>query len=183
MHFFNKYDTIKKNKNKKMYFSRIFKHIFGILIWLMSLFLVVILYHYSVRYVQWNAETLAYIDNFYSLLKIFFITGFISSIVGLIFHKIRTSKAIDQKLIRRFLPIINFFITTIIWVVAVFFMMEALRINTKNLLAGAGIGGALLALASKDIITNLLGSLSILFSRTFEIGDTIRIRTARFSIE
>lgn len=186
LHFFKKYITIEENKKSNyfiMYFSRIFKHIIGILIWLMLLFLIIILYHYSIRYWSWKAETLWYIDNIYAILKIFFTTGFISSIIWVFFYKIRHSRAIDTRLIRRFLPIFNFFITTVIWVVAVFLILEALHINTKNILAWAGIGGALLALASKDLITNLLWSLSILFSRTFEIWDTIRIRTVRLLIE
>lgn len=62
-------------------------------------------------------------------------------------------------------------------------MLEALHINTRNILTGAGIGGAILALAYKDLFTNLLGSLSILFSKTFEIGEVIRIRTPRLWVE
>ena len=34
----------------------------------------------------------------------------------------------------------------------------------------------LLAIASRDIITNLFGSLSILLSQTFEIGEIIRVQ-------
>ena len=64
-----------------------------------------------------------------------------------------------------------------------FFMLEALGINTRNILTGAGIGGAIFVLAYKDLFTNLLGSLSILLSKTFEIGDTIRVRTIRLWIE
>lgn len=149
----------------------------------MSLFLLVILHQYAIRYVQWNPATLGFIDKIYQLLKIFLIAGFMTSLVAIVFQRIRHSRAIEKKLIRRFLPIINFFITTIVWVLAGFFMLEALEINTKNILAGAGIGGAIVALASKDLLTNLLGSLSILFSRTFEIGDTIRIRTVRLWVE
>ncbi len=56
-------------------------------------------------------------------------------------------------------------------------------VNTKNIATGAGIGGAIFVLAYKDLFTNLLGSLSILLSRNFEIGDTIRVRTVRLWIE
>lgn len=166
-----------------MYFSRIFKHIFGILMWLMTLFLIVILYHFSIRYASFSPQILGKIDIIYKVIKLFLVAGFISSIVSVIFYKIRHSRAIETKLIRRFLPIIQFAINLLIWVVIGFMILEAMQINTKNIMTGAGIGGAILALAYKDLFTNLLGSLSILFSKTFEIGDTIRVRTVRLWVE
>ena len=166
-----------------MHFSTLIKHLLGIFIWIMCLFLIVILYHYSIRYIDVNPKTLGYLEMIYHVLLIFFVTGGITSIVAIFFKAIYGSEAFDKKLIRRFFPILRFFVNLLIWVIAGFFILEALHINTKNILAGAGIGGAILALASKDLFTNLLGSLSILFSRTFEIGDTIRIRTIRLLIE
>ena len=139
-----------------MYFSRYFKHLFGILIWVMSLFLIVILYHYSVRYVTWNPRTLGYIETTYQVIKLFLIGGFIWSLIGAIFYKIRHSRAIETKVIKRFLPIFQFLINTIIVMGIGFLMLEAVGINTKNILTGAGIGGAIFVLAYKDLFTNLL---------------------------
>lgn len=103
--------------------------------------------------------------------------------MSFIFYQIRHSRATENRVLKRFLPIINFVINLLVWVVAGFLILEALEINTRNILTGAGIGGAILALAYKDLFTNLLGSLSILFSQTFEIGDTIRVRTIRLWVE
>lgn len=164
-------------------FPRFFKYIFGSLIWLMSLFLIVILYNYSVRYVRWEPSLLAKIDMFYKVIKIFLLGGFFYSIIGVIFYQIRHSRVTENRILKRFLPIINFAISLLIWVIVGFMILEAININTKNILTGAGIGGAILALAYKDLFTNLLGSLSILFSQSFEIGDTIRVRTVRLWIE
>lgn len=149
----------------------------------MCVFLIVILYQYSIRYIDMDPESLGYLEMIYHVFCIFFITGFITSLVAVFFQAIYHSPAFDKKLIRRFFPILRFFVNLLIWVIAGFLILEALNINTKNILAWAGIGGAIVALASKDLLTNLLGSLSILFSRTFEIGDTIRIRTIRLTIE
>lgn len=46
-------------------------------------------------------------------------------------------------------------------------------INISALVTGAGVGGVLFALASKEAISNLFGSLSLIFSHNFKIGDTI----------
>lgn len=164
-------------------FSRFFKHIFGSLIWLSLLFLVVILYHYSVQYVSWQPHILAKIDMLYKSIKIFLCAWFVASVINLIVYKIKRSRVTENRILKRFLPIINFVVNLLVWVVAGFMILEACEINTKNILTGAGIGGAILALAYKDLFTNLLGSLSILFSQNFEIGDTIRIRTVRLWVE
>ena len=88
-----------------------------------------------------------------------------------------------MRFFRRFFPLIRLIATVVIWIIAAFMILEAMYINTTNIIAGAGVGGIIFALASKDLITNLLGSLSILFSGAFEIGDTIRIRTVKILIE
>lgn len=63
-----------------------------------------------------------------------------------------------------------------IWIAGMFYILDSLHINTSSILTGAGIGWVLLAIASRDIITNLFGSLSILLSRTFEIWEIIRLQ-------
>ncbi len=50
-----------------------------------------------------------------------------------------------------------------------------MNIDSTNILTGAGISGAIFALASKDILSNLLWSLTIIMSRMFDIGDRIAI--------
>lgn len=122
----------------------------------MFLFLVVILYYYAVEYFDWSPKTLGYIDMAYHTVKYFFVAGLIWSIVGAIFYKIRHSRVIEKKVIKRFLPIIHFLVNTLIVIVSVFMMLEAIGINTKNIATGAGIGGAIFVLAYKDLLTNLL---------------------------
>lgn len=46
--------------------------------------------------------------------------------------------------------------------------------NVASLLAGLGIGGLAVALAAKETLANLFGSLAVLMDRTFQVGDTIR---------
>ncbi|PID84351.1 hypothetical protein CSB09_01420 [Candidatus Gracilibacteria bacterium] len=159
------------------------KYFLHILIWIMCLFLVMILHHYLTTYIEWTPKMLARIDMTYHIIRIFFIATSISSVGNILLNSVRYGSNINHHIIRRFLPIIQFLLTMIIWVVSGFLMLEALNINTNSILAGAGIGGAIVVLASKDLLTNLLGSLSILFSRTFEIGDTIRIRMLRLEVE
>jgi len=61
-----------------------------------------------------------------------------------------------------------------------FFILAGLLIlqnsgyNVAGLLAGLGIGGLAVALAGKETLANLFGSIAVLMDRPFQVGDTIR---------
>lgn len=112
-----------------------FKHLFNILIWIMCIFLVVIFYHYLTSYIDFSPKTLGKIDMGYNIIRIFFIATTASSVGNILLNYIRYGNKINHQLIRRFLPIIQFLLTAIIWIVAGFFMLEALNINTSSILA------------------------------------------------
>lgn len=150
-------------------------HIFWIITWSILLISIVVLYHYVVQIDGWEPSTLTLIDTIYLIAKMVAVTAIASNIVWLIFREIRHSGAIENIFVRRFLPIIQFIIIATLWIVSTFYVFDKLNIDTGSILAGAGIGGAILALAGKDIMTNLFGSLSILLSRTFDIGESIRV--------
>ena len=50
---------------------------------------------------------------------------------------------------------------------------QNLGYSISGLLAGLGIGGLALAMASKDTLANLFGSIMILIDRPFHVGDWI----------
>ncbi len=58
--------------------------------------------------------------------------------------------------------------------IAALLVLQNSGYNVAGLLAGLGIGGLAVALAAKETLANLFGSLAILMDRTFEVGDTIR---------
>ncbi len=60
------------------------------------------------------------------------------------------------------------------YLVAVLLVLQNLGYNVAGLLAGLGIGGLAVALAAKETLANLFGSLALLMDRTFQVGDTIR---------
>lgn len=53
--------------------------------------------------------------------------------------------------------------------------MEAIGVNVAALVAGLGIGGVAIALAAKDSVENIFGSLTVLFDMPFALGDWVRI--------
>lgn len=54
-----------------------------------------------------------------------------------------------------------------VWVLASF------GVNVVGLVAGLGIGGAILALAAKDSVENVFGSLTVMLESPFQIGDWV----------
>jgi len=60
---------------------------------------------------------------------------------------------------------------------------KAFDLPINGLVGGLGLGGAALALASKDAISNLFGSLTVLTDRPFEVGDWVVTEQAEGSVE
>ncbi len=133
--------------------------------------------------IEMTAETWQIVYICYETIKGILIIAIVANITSLIFREIKYSFAFDHMVIRKFLPTIRFITLLLIWIVGGFLILDNLRVNTGGLIAWAGIGWAIFALASKDILANLLGSLSIIMSKTFEIGDTIRIKMLEWIVE
>ena len=149
---------------------------FSIITWIVLSLSTTILYHYIVAAPGWTPLDLGLIDNIYSIVHIVTIVAIIVYIVSFLFREFEHSFFADGTVIRRFLPLIKVSILGLIWVGGIFSILDSLHINTTSILTGTGIAGVLLAIASRDIITNLFGSLSILLSRTFDIGEIIRVQ-------
>lgn len=63
----------------------------------------------------------------------------------------------------------------IIYLIAVFIIMDDLDMDLGGLVAGLGIGSAALALAAQDFVKSLIGGFTIITDKTFEIGDFIEV--------
>ncbi len=64
-----------------------------------------------------------------------------------------------------------------IFVVAfgIVFVVGNLGVDIRSLLAGLGLGGLAFALAAKDTVENLFGSLTVLIDKPFNVGDWVNI--------
>jgi hypothetical protein len=65
------------------------------------------------------------------------IGALIASIIAYIFYEIRHTGAIENIIVRRFLPIIRFFVTASVWLVTLFQILESLSVDTRSILTGA----------------------------------------------
>jgi MscS family membrane protein len=75
----------------------------------------------------------------------------------------------------RIQPLLRKFSNCVLWLAAVVLILRTIGYNVSALMAGLGLGGAALALASKDTLANFFGSITVFVDRPFRINDRIRI--------
>ena len=63
----------------------------------------------------------------------------------------------------------------LVWFIAVLYLLNFLNISITPIIAGAGIAGIAVALATQDVLSNLLGGAIILLDRPLSVGDKVRI--------
>jgi MscS family membrane protein len=66
-------------------------------------------------------------------------------------------------------------INVLVWVVGVSSALNSVGFEVSAILAGLGIGGMALALASQDTVSNLFGGLLVLTQRPFKMGERIEV--------
>jgi small-conductance mechanosensitive channel len=70
-----------------------------------------------------------------------------------------------------------------IWVFAVIAAIQTLGFNVTTLIAGLGIGGVAVALATQNILGDLFASLSIVVDKPFVLGDSITVDAQGGTVE
>ncbi|MDH5639565.1 MAG: mechanosensitive ion channel family protein [Nitrospinota bacterium] len=71
-------------------------------------------------------------------------------------------------------PFITISLRIIVFVTGVIIIAQNLGYSVSGLVASLGLGAAALALASKDTLSNLFGSLMIMMDKPFQVGDWIK---------
>jgi MscS family membrane protein len=72
-------------------------------------------------------------------------------------------------------PVLEKFASIIIWLIAGALILRTLGYNISALMAGLGLGGAAIALASKDTLANFFGSITVFVDRPFKFNERIKI--------
>lgn len=80
-------------------------------------------------------------------------------------------------------PLIPRTLKVFVTVIGIVFVADNLDIDVTGLLAGLGLGGLAFALAAKDMVQNLFGSVTVLLDRTFTVGDWIIVGDQEGTVE
>jgi MscS family membrane protein len=116
------------------------------------------------------------------ILSVFRILLRIVDYVGLILLKRadETESKMDDQIIPFAIEIIKF----IVYIFAVFIILgSVIGVNIAALVAGLGIGGIALAMASKESLENLLGSFTIFLDKPFLVGDNVKVGSVTGTVE
>jgi MscS family membrane protein len=76
---------------------------------------------------------------------------------------------------RLLVPVTRKLVRVIILIIGLLVTLGTFGVNVTGLIAGLGIGGLVVALAAKDSVENIFGSLTILFDMPFSLGDWVKI--------
>jgi MscS family membrane protein len=92
----------------------------------------------------------------------------------------KTESKTDDQLVPFLRDILKIFVYIILFLA---FLSQIFQINIAALVAGLGVGGIAIALASKDSLENLLGSFTIFLDKPFAVGDLVNIDGITGTIE
>ena len=81
----------------------------------------------------------------------------------------------ESKLDDQLVPLVRKLLKVLVVIFGGIVVLHQLNIDVASLVAGLGIGGLAFALAAKDTIANLFGSLTVFVDKPFQVGDAISI--------
>ncbi len=94
-------------------------------------------------------------------------------------HAAHTESRLDDQLV----PLVSKSLKIFIFLVAFAVIVQNLGYSISGILAGLGIGGLALALAAKDTLSNLFGSVTIFLDNPFQVGDWIKVNDTEGVVE
>ena len=117
-------------------------------------------------------------------LVIFDIAWFLFNLVDMVDHYLnqwakRTESTLDDQLA----PLLRKSLRIFIIVMACLMAIQTFGYPVTGVLASLGIGGLAFALAAKDTVSNIFGSLMIIFDRPFHVGDWIKAGDLEGTVE
>ncbi len=101
----------------------------------------------------------------------------------LIIHLINAAARRGKKYDDLLLPLLGKSLKTFSVCVGVLVLAETFDLPIVGLLGSLGIGGIAIALAAKDTLSNIFGSLTVMIDRPFEIGDWILTEGVEGTVE
>jgi MscS family membrane protein len=150
-------------KNDKKRLSRPFGYFAGLALWSMA-----------IKVIELTPKTLSFLVGVTKIGYAIIIPWIALEIVNLMayFFEIKFERASD-KYGRILIPLLKTFSNIIIYAIGLLIFISALGFEVDKIIAGLGIGGLAFALAAKDTIANLFGSVMIVLDKPFEIGDWV----------
>lgn len=140
---------------------------------------------YGVGLLTTTEEVKQFLDNTFILATAINITWFVSRLVNSILEEYLTPyvQKSDNTLDDALLPVLRRGLRILIWSIGIIMGLNNAGFDVAALIAGLGIGGLAIALASQDTVKNVIGGLMIILDKPFKIGDRIMIDSFDGTVE
>lgn len=96
---------------------------------------------------------------------------------------VRQMRSNQERTERLVVPLIRNFGRALIVLAAIIYLFFRVGFDVSGLVAGLGVGSLIFALAAKDSIENVFGSLTVLFEMPFQIGDWVIVGDIEGTVE
>ena len=121
--------------------------------------------------------------GFKSLTVLFAMWVALRIIDGIFEEWMKIAKHSESAFDEQILPIVQKSLKVFLIVVGVILFLQNMGYSVGSLIAGFGLGGAAVALAAKDSLSNLFGSIVVVFDRPFRVGDWIQMGEVEGTVE
>lgn len=135
-----------------------------------------LIWHLGIRFLEFGIHPLEFFMRTSSVMMSLFMVWSALKIVDYVslrFEKISTDK--ENKFDDVLIPMLKTTSKVMVVSFGALIVAHSLAFDVASILAGLGIGGVAVALAAKDTISNLFGSVTVLIDRPFQIGDYVSL--------
>ena len=112
-----------------------------------------------------------------AVLTVYRLVDLVSDLLGK--RAAQTESRFDDLLV----PLVRKTAKVIVVAFGLVFIADNLNQDVSSLIAGLGLGGLAFALAAKDAVSNLFGSVTVLLDRPFQVGDWIKVGDVEGTVE
>ena len=95
----------------------------------------------------------------------------------------RVARRTESRLDDQFVPLLRKTLKVIISVTVSVMVVQELGYSVSSLIASLGVGGLALALAAKDTVANVFGSVVVFTDQPFQVGDWIEVEGVEGTVE
>ena len=142
----------------------------------LSLLLVSILMKYIFPVLQLPVRWTFFIKRGLDILITVFVALLLLRILDYVLNYFRgITEKTESKMDDQLMPIVSQIVKLVVIIGAAMQILHLVNVNVTALIAGISIGGLALALAAKDTVSNLIGSLMVFMDKPFQIGDYIEV--------
>ncbi len=130
----------------------------------------------GLRFLELDPSTLQWILRFTQIaLTVSFVVATVRLVDVIAAFYEQKAKKTESKFDDVLIPLLRTGAKILVWSIGLIFIGHSLTLDVQNIVAGLGIGGLAFALAAKDTLSNLFGSLTVILDRPFEIGDWVKL--------